>query len=201
MNSSHAVNEIFALLYSHGYFILFPLVVVEGPMVTIIAGFLASLGFLNPFIAYAVIVAGDLGGDVLYYCAGRWWLKSAFYKIIAFFKISMRRVKRTENALKSHRGEILFFGKLSHVIGVFILFIAGRAEIPFGEYVWFNFLATLPKSLILLSVGYFFGNTITNFSRALDYTVLGLFVLTIIFIGLYFGVTFISNKYLNDLEK
>ena len=201
MNSAHAINQIFTLLYSYSYLILFPLVVIEGPVVTIIAGFLASLGFMDPFIAYAVIVAGDLGGDILYYIAGRWWLRSAFNKVIAFFNISMKRVQRTEDALKRNKGTVLFFGKLSHVIGVFILFIAGHAEVPFADFVRFNFLATLPKSLILLAVGYYFGSTVNNFRRALDFTVLGLFVFTVILLVLYFLIMSISNKYIKKLEK
>lgn len=201
MNPTPAVTQIFALLYTYSYLILFPLVVVEGPIVTIITGFLASLGFLNPYIAYWVIVAGDLGGDVLYYCAGRWWLRGVFNRIIAFFNVSINRVERTEGELKHHKGKVLFFGKLSHVIGVFILFIAGHAEVPFWDFLWFNFLATMPKSLILLLVGYYFGSTVTSFGRALDYTVLGLFVFTLILIGLYFGVTYFSNKFLKKFEK
>jgi membrane protein DedA with SNARE-associated domain len=66
---------------------------------------------------------------------------------------------------------------------------------------WFNFLATLPKSLILIAVGYYFGSTVSNFKKYLDFTVLGLFVVTLVLIGLYFGVTYISNKFINKLEK
>jgi membrane protein DedA with SNARE-associated domain len=201
MITNHAVAQIFNLLYAYSYLILFPLVVIEGPIVTIIAGFLASLGFLNPFIAYAVVVTGDLGGDILYYFAGRWWLKSAFNKIISFFHIGTKRVEKTEEALRKHKGEVLFFGKLSHVVGIFILFIAGHAEIPFGDYVWFNFLATLPKSLILLAVGYYFGSSITSFRRSLDFTVLGLFIFTLILIGLYYAITYLAGRFITKLEK
>lgn len=201
MYASRTVLEIFNLLYSYSYYILFPLVVIEGPIVTIIVGFLASLGFLNPWIAYPVIVAGDLGGDVLYYCAGRWWLRSAFRRILTYFNANLAKVQKMEEALRKHKGKVLFFGKLSHLFGVFILFIAGHAEVPFGEYLFFNFLATLPKSLILLLVGYFFGSTVSNFGRYVDYTVLGLFTFTALLIGIYLGITRIANKMVAKLEK
>jgi membrane protein DedA with SNARE-associated domain len=192
---------IFKLLFTYSYLILFPLIVIEGPVVTIIAGFLVSLGFMDFIPTYLTIVSGDLVGDMLYYSAGRWWLNKAYKGVVKFFGIDMKFVKKLETAIKKNKGPFLFFGKLSHAIGGIILFAAGSAEIPIRDFLTFNFLATIPKSLILIAVGYYFGSTVSNFKKYLDFTVLGLFVLTLVLIGLYFGVTYISNKYLKKLEK
>jgi membrane protein DedA with SNARE-associated domain len=194
-------SEIFKLLFTYSYLILFPLVVVEGPVVTIISGFLVSLGFMDLIPTYLTIVTADLTGDFLYYSAGRWWLNKAYKGIVNFFGIDMKLVHKLERSIKENRGPFLFFGKLSHALGGLILFAAGSAEIPIKDFMWFNFWATLPKSLILLAVGYYFGSTVSNFKRYLDFTVLGLFVFTIVLIGLYFGVTYFSNKFINKLEK
>lgn len=201
LNQANQINQIFGLLYTYSYLVLFPLVVIEGPVVTIIAGFLVSLGFMDFLPTYFTIVAGDLTGDVLYYSAGRWWLNGAYKKVLSFFNINPKFVHKLEIGLKKNKGPFLFFGKLSHAIGGIILFAAGSAGVPMKDFLEFNFLATLPKSLILLAVGYYFGSTVSSFRRALDYTVLGLFVFTIILIGLYFGVTYLSNKFLKKLEK
>lgn len=192
---------IFKLLFTYSYLILFPLIVIEGPVVTIIAGFLVSLGFMDFIPTYLTIVSGDLVGDMLYYSAGRWWLNKAYKGVVKFFGIDMKFVKKLETAIKKNKGPFLFFGKLSHALGGVILFAAGSAEIPVKDFMWFNFLATVPKSLILIAVGYYFGSTVSNFKKYLDFTVLGLFVLTLVLIGLYFGVTYISNKFINKLEK
>jgi membrane protein DedA with SNARE-associated domain len=192
---------IFRLLFTYSYLILFPLVVVEGPVVTIIAGFLVSLGFMDFIPTYLTVVSGDLAGDFLYYSAGRWWLNKTYKGVLKFFNINLKFIHKIEEALKKNKGPFLFFGKLSHAIGGVILFAAGSAEIPVGDFLWFNFLATLPKSLILILVGYYFGSTVSNFKRYVDITVLGLFVFTLALIGVYFAVTYFSNKYLNKLEK
>lgn len=199
--NNHLVFHIVHLLYAYGYLVLFPLVVIEGPLVTILAGFLTSLRVFNFFLAYIVVVVADLTGDVLYYCAGRWWLNGAFERTLSLFSVSLTKVKKIEKNLKEHRGKVLFFGKLSHVIGVIILFAAGHAEVPFGDYLWYNFLATLPKSLILLLVGYYFGSSIANFRRYLDFTVLGLLAFTIVCLAAYFVIVYFSNKEIRDLEK
>jgi membrane protein DedA with SNARE-associated domain len=194
-------SEIFKLLFTYSYLILFPLVVFEGPIVTIIAGFLVSLGFMDFIPTYLTIVSGDLVGDFVYYSAGRWWLNKTYKGVLNFFSIDMKIVRRLEAAIKKRKGPFLFFGKLSHAVGGIILFAAGSAEIPLKEFLWFNFLATLPKSLILVAVGYYFGSTVSNFKKYLDFTVLGLFVLTVILIAVYFGVTYLSNKFINKMEK
>jgi membrane protein DedA with SNARE-associated domain len=51
------------ILQTDGLLLLFPLAVVEGPIVTVIAAYLASLGYLNIFAVFAVVVAADLVGD------------------------------------------------------------------------------------------------------------------------------------------
>jgi membrane protein DedA with SNARE-associated domain len=137
----------------------------------------------------------------LYYSAGRWWLNKAYKGVLNFFNINLKVVHKLETAIKKNKGPFLFFGKLSHAIGGLILFAAGSAAIPIDEFLWFNFLATLPKSLILILVGYYFGSTVSNFKRYVDFTVLGLFIFTLVLIGIYYAVTYFSNKYLNKLEK
>lgn len=199
--NNHLVIHIVHQLYLYGYWVLFPLVVVEGPLVTILAGFLASLHVFNVFLAYIIVVAADLTGDILYYCAGRWWLNKAFNRTLSFFSISASRVDKIEQALKKNRGKVLFFGKLSHVVGVVVLFAAGHAEVPLADYLWYNFLATLPKSLVLLLVGYYFGSSISNFNRYLDFTVLGLVAFTAIFLAAYFVIVYFSTKEIGELEK
>lgn len=201
MHTLYSTNEIFKLIYTYSYLILFPLIVAEGPIVTIIAGFLASVGFLDPIPTYFVVVLGDLTGDVIYYSAGRWWLNGPFKKIIALFKVKPKQIEKIENLLRKHEGKVLFFGKLSHAIGGVILFAAGQAKISLKDFIWFNFLATLPKSLILLGVGYYFGSTISNFRKYLDFTVLGLFLLTAILIGIYFAITKASSEVVGGLEE
>lgn len=200
MNSAHTVSQIFNLLYTYSYLVLFPLVVIEGPVATIISGFFVSLGFMDFFPTYLMVIVGDLAGDVIYYAAGRWWLKKTYTKVLKFFNIKPKFLTKLESLLKRKTGPMLFFGKLSHAIGGIILFASGLAEIPFSYFLKFNFLATLPKSLILVGVGYFFGSTITNFRRALNFTVLGLFVFTLVLIGVYFAVTYVSNKFVQKIK-
>ncbi|HUZ60693.1 MAG TPA: hypothetical protein VMU83_18125, partial [Hanamia sp.] len=66
------METIFYLLLKFRYVILFPLAVVEGPILAVIAGFLCTEGYLNLFIVYTIIVLGDITGDTICYLFGRW---------------------------------------------------------------------------------------------------------------------------------
>src|SRR3989338_6750213 len=133
-----SLEAIIALLTTYKYLLLFPIVIVEGPIITVIAGFLSSLGQLNFFISYAIAVVGDVVGDCIYYALG-------------------------------------FYGR--------------------QKFVWYNFIATLPKSLILLLIGFYFGETYAKINTYLDYTAIISTVLAVLSVIIYFAVKKISQKY------
>jgi membrane protein DedA with SNARE-associated domain len=60
------LSQIINWLEVYKYFVLFPVTIFEGPIITVIAGYLSSLGFLNFYVAYGVIVLGDTVGDILF---------------------------------------------------------------------------------------------------------------------------------------
>lgn len=197
----HITNiEIFNLLYTYSYFVLFPLVVVEGPIVTIIAGFLVSTGFMDFPLAYLTIVLGDLTGDYIYYSIGRWWFNGFIHSFFNFLKFDTNKVKKIKKLFKNHQGKVLFFGKLSHAIGAPILIAAGLSEVPIKDFLWFNFLATLPKSLILLLVGFYFGSTLGSFNKYLNWTILVLVLLTIVMILLYWVISKWARSIIDKLK-
>ena len=60
-------DAVIAILINYGYFLLFPIAVLEGPIISVIAGFLVLQGYFNILLVYAVMVVADLTGDFLYY--------------------------------------------------------------------------------------------------------------------------------------
>ena len=57
-----ALDATISLIQSDGLLILFPIAVVEGPIITVIAAYVASLGYLNLPAVFCVVVAADLVG-------------------------------------------------------------------------------------------------------------------------------------------
>ena len=171
-------------LLNYRYLILFPLIVIEGPITVVTAGVLASVGLLNFFIVYFVAIVGDLVGDSLYYAAGRFGRKR-LDRWGRFIGLPKERLEKMEVHFNAHGGKTLIAGKLSHAIGAIVLVTAGIARVPFKKFIFYNLWATLPKSLVLLLIGYYFGNTFIHLQRYFDFAWLGALAAAILFVVVY----------------
>lgn len=147
-----------ALMQAHGLWLLFPLSVAEGPVVSVLAGWLVRLGMLPLAGAYLVLVLGDLLGDALHYALGRFGAG----RLPARWRRRLAIDAATNDDLIRHfdrsGARTLVIAKLTHSLGFAALIGAGAARMPFGPFLWFNLLATLPKSAAFLALGYGLGH-------------------------------------------
>ncbi len=190
-----SLEQITQWLITYKYFLIFPLMVIEGPIITVISGFLASLGYLTLLPIYILVVLGDLVGDTIYYTLGYWGRE----KLLdmwggSFLGITKERINKLEVHFDKHRGKTLILGKITHAIGVVFLFAAGLAKVPYLEFLCFNLIATMPKSFVLLLMGYYFGQAYPVINK--DLGLVSVFILASSVISL---VTFIIyKKYANS---
>jgi membrane-associated protein len=189
------LQHIILLLTAYKYLFLFPVVVVEGPIITVIAGFLSSLGIFNIFIAYGVVVVGDIAGDIAYYELGYYGRQRFVTRWGRFLGITLERLEQLEKHFEKHSGKTLLIGKLSQGIGGAVLLAAGMAKVPFRKLVLYDFIPTLPKSIILLLIGYYAGESYVKISSYFDYAAIGTIVASVIFIVVYFMMGRVSKKY------
>jgi membrane protein DedA with SNARE-associated domain len=172
-------------LTTYGYLVFFPLTVVEGPIVTVIGGFLVSLGYFNFVLIYLLAVAGDLTGDMIYYSIGRWGGK----RIMArghFLHIRADQLERIHKYFQEHAARALLFGKWTISVAAVILIAAGMARTSIRKFLWFNLIGTLPKSLVFLLIGYYFGRAYREIDRYFDYTAVAIFLIVVLAIAVYF---------------
>jgi membrane protein DedA with SNARE-associated domain len=151
-------SKILELLAHYKYFILFPISIIEGPIVSVLAGLLASLGKLNFYLAWAILVMGDMAGDLIYYAIGHWGRKSFFDRYGHYIGVTTDRLVWAEGFFGRHSKKTLLFGKWTQTFGMPILIAAGVVGQNIWEFIWVNFLATIPKSLLFLSIGFYFGS-------------------------------------------
>lgn len=149
----------------YGYLAIFLLSVIEGPLVTVFAALLAARGYFNVYAVFATVVAGDLAGDVLIYSLGRWLIRRLPWHSGLHFHAFRHRLQLLQSDIRKRAGHYLLIGKLTHAIGFAVLLAAGVARIRFTIYILFNLLGTLPKSLALVLLGYFFGYYYQDFSE------------------------------------
>jgi membrane protein DedA with SNARE-associated domain len=146
-------------LSHYGYVALFVLALVEGPVVTIFAAFLASRGVLSVPAVYVTVVLGDLAGDAFYYAIGRWFLGKLPWFSGSRGRKLKGRMDQIGAKLRAQPGRVLLFGKLTHSAGFAVLLAAGAARMRLGGFLLYNLLGTLPKSAALVVVGYYFGRS------------------------------------------
>lgn len=174
------------LLYK--YAILLPLAILEGPIITVLGGFFAAQGYLNIVIVYVIVIIGDLVGDGIYYAVGRFGGRKLITKYGHYINVTSVQVERIERHFARHTRKTLVFAKLTHALGIVVLIAAGIARVPFGEFLFFNFLPTLPKSLVLILAGYFFGHAYVVIDQYINYgsLLLGVFGLLLALIYMIF---------------
>ena len=173
------------LLMSYGYLIFFPFMMIEGPIVSVIAGFLTSLGYFNFWVLFTVAVIADLTSDVVYYLIGRWGGRRLVKRWGHWFKITDTKLEKFEKAFHKHTGKTLLVGKISHLVGVIPLVSAGIAKISFWRFLFYNTAATIPKSLLLITIGYYFGKGYSGINSTLDYIGLATIFVVIILLAIY----------------
>lgn len=201
MSFSLAQSEIISLIVQYKYIILIPIVAIEGPIATVLTGLLVSMGYMNFFGAYAVILAGDMIGDSFYFALGYWGREKLIRRWGKFVGITVEKVERLERHFGNHTGKTIIIGKLSHVFGVVILFAAGLAKIRFREFFKFDLIATIPKSLILILTGYYFGKAAVRSVQSFDSAALGTFFVVILLIVVYLAINKLAQKFLKNNKR
>lgn len=150
--------DIAALVASYGLVVLAPLAVLEGPIVTVIAAWLASQGLLGLPSVFVVVVAADLIGDGLLYGLGRGALGRVSPRWRKGLGLRPNRMAALVETFHSKGGRVLLAAKWTHAAGLPVLVAAGAARMPFWRFLQFNLLATVPKSLLFMIIGYTFGS-------------------------------------------
>ncbi|MFH1186971.1 MAG: DedA family protein [Candidatus Levyibacteriota bacterium] len=196
-----SLDQVIQWLSVYKYIILFPVMVIEGPIVTIIAGFLSSLKLLNPILVYLVVVAADVIGDFIYYAIGRWGRERFIDRWGKYIGLSTSKIEKLEGHFERHTKKTLIFGKISHAFGAPILVAAGIVKMPLWGFLWFNFWVTLPKSFIFLMIGFYFGQAYVGLSKYLDYFSIGLLVAAVIIIFSYYAYNRLKIKFYKFITK
>jgi membrane protein DedA with SNARE-associated domain len=141
----------------YGYAALLPLAVIEGPAVTVLAGVLAANGVLDLTIIYPVVVVGDLVGDLLHYAVGRWLSLFVSFRDWRWTVRLRARAIAVAPLVRWNAAKMLLIGKLTHSAGFAVLLAAGAVRVPLTRFLAWNFIGTVPKSIVLLLAGYCFG--------------------------------------------
>ena len=179
----HALN----LLLAYKYLIFLPLAIIEGPIITVVAGFLVTLGKMNIFIVYLLAIAGDLIGDGALYAVGRFG-KNFVRKYGHYIGASEVKLDKAKIFFAEKHNKAIAMSKIFHGVGVSGLVAAGVLEIPYIRYFRTCTLISFIQAAVFLAIGLIFGHAYVQIAHYLDLyaegivvTVLVLFAGTVIY--------------------
>ncbi|MCB1358799.1 MAG: VTT domain-containing protein [Maritimibacter sp.] len=171
------LEAVTALVAKHGLAVVAPFAVLEGPVVTVIAAWLASLGLFPVWALALVVIAADLAGDLLFYGLGRWGRDYLPERYLDRVGLGAARLAALSGHFDTKGGRTLLFGKFTHSVGFAVLAAAGAGRMKLGQFLWFNLIGTVPKSLFFVALGYGFGTAYARIDNWISRVSLVLLVL------------------------
>ena len=159
-------DVLIAAVATHGATILLPLSIIEGPIVSVLAGYAAKLGVFRVGVALLIVVLGDILGDVALYLLGRRGIRRIPEKWLSRLGLVPERHAALSDHFAAQGGRTIILGKITHSAGVAVLVAAGLAHMPFWKFLWYNLLGTIPKSAVLIALGYVLGEAATRLGPA-----------------------------------
>lgn len=171
------------LVQDYGLWLLIPLSILEGPIVTVLAAWLAHAHGSSLALVYMICVIGDLAGDTLIYGLGRGGPEMLPERWQRLLRLDIARRGKLSDHFAVRGGRTLLIGKLTHSAGFAVLLAAGAARMPLGPFWLYNLLGSLPKTLAFMLVGVFLGHALPQIDRYIAHgslILLGLLVLAIL---------------------
>lgn len=155
-------------VFSHTYFILIPLAILEGPLLAIACGVAAGLGALNPFIAYGILIGGDLGPDLMYYSIGRWGATLPFVRRYASrIKPIRENFLSLEQLWHTHPLATMASAKLSYLVSPALIVSVGLSGMPLRRFLFCSLVVSTLYLGALAALGYGFAKAYGLFHLSL----------------------------------
>jgi membrane protein DedA with SNARE-associated domain len=196
----HDFAGVLQFLQTSGYGIMFILMLIEGPIITYIAAFAASLGIFNIFYVFLLSFLGNTVGDLILFFIGR------VSKPTSIEKYEDKRLNSTRmSKLKIYLGEnpwkAIAAIKLTPFLPIPGLILTGASNISLRKFIIYSGVINLAYSLFMIILGFYSGVaflTIAKYVKYIEYLILGTILLVVL---IFYIFKFISKKISSRLEK
>lgn len=191
-----SADAIIHTLLIYRYPMLILLALLEGPVVSLTGGFLASLGYLNLWLVVIILVGKDIAVDAVYYALGyfgtRGDIARRFGRKIGVLEHHWDLVQAL---WRDHPFRTMFVSKLSYGLSLPFMVSAGLTRMPYRRYWLYAAEVALLQYAALVFVGYFFGSRIGaahfNLINGIQYLIAGIFL---IWTTLYIMRSFVTKR-------
>lgn len=194
----HPPQNLIHILSFWGYPVMLFLMILEGPIATIVSAFLASMGYFNIFIVFGLSVAGDVMGDIILYYIGYFGGQKILPKVEKFLKINQSIVEKLKRKFHENSGRIIFYVKSTTGLSYITFITAGTLKVPISKFVKFSILGGLIWSSFLVIMGYFFGYAADKISEYIKYAGLIILIIAVFF---FIGLSLYKKRQTKEIIK
>lgn len=173
----------------YGYWIVFLMtfletsafvgLVVPGEVTLLIAGWFAYRGILEMPWLLAAAWLGSILGDSAGYAIGRFGGVKFLRRFGRFFFFRERYLETSYKYFRNHGGKTVIFGRFIGVLRAFGPMVAGISRMPYGRFLVYDIAGAILSSTLILSLGYFFGESYEVINQWLGWGGVVIFVLVV----------------------
>jgi membrane protein DedA with SNARE-associated domain len=184
--------QVLQYIKTFGYPSLFLIMVVEGPIVTVIGAFLASLGFFNVWLIFSLSLLGDIAGDIILYAMGYLGGSKILLHAEKLLKINFVTMEKLRRLFTLHGKRTIFYVKSTTGLCWITFILAGTLKMDFKTFLRASFLGGMVWSGVLVLSGYFFGYAFERIDAYLEYA--GIIIFLIVSIFLFFMILYKKSR-------
>lgn len=131
-----------------------------GDSLLFIGGAFCATGEMNLGLLIVLLLVAAVVGNTVNYMVGRSIGPRVFNSHIPFLERFLDRtaLQKTHNFYEKHGGKTIVLARFIPVVRTFAPFVAGASEMTVSRFQLFNILGALLWVLLLVFLGYFFGN-------------------------------------------
>jgi len=163
--------------------------VFPGEIAVILGGVLAFNGRISLPAVIAAAVAGAIVGDTIGYFVGRRWghqiLRGAGRRVPFLRHRIDEHLQSAQAYVRRRGGAAVFFGRFTAALRVMVPGLAGMAEVPYGQFLFYNAAGGLLWGTGFVLLGYFAGAAWGRVAAVASRV--GLTLLVLVLIGLVVG--------------
>lgn len=174
--------QVLQYIKTFGYPSLFLIMIIEGPVITIIGAFLASLGFFNIWIIFLLSILGDIVGDIILYALGYFGGSKILSHAERWLRINLVTMEKLRRLFTLHGKKTIFYVKSTTGLCWITFILAGSLKMDFKTFLRASFLGGIVWSGFLVFSGFFFGYAFEKINAYLKYAGILIAVLAIAFI-------------------
>lgn len=189
------------LLQGSGYVVIFLLMLVEGPIITAAASFLASQGLFNIYAIFLISFFGNFIPDMFFYGMGRAGRYTFIKKYNKYTGLKKASVEKTGNYFKKNSGKAIILFKLMPFTGILGVFSAGTARVPLKKFILIDAIFNFSSAVVFTLAGFYFGRAFGMISPHLGSVFFGMAIIFLLFWLFIVLIRKLSNKASKKLKN